>query len=1020
MKIEFLGNEKNDVEILRNSSKTAQETTSKTGCFQGGYRLDISGNVKDNAAYSFQGNMLRAGRGQGKTALESLQDVGVTDVETQVKYLTVMSNTMSSEDFGRLIEDGFNPARMPAGESVSNLDRIKVKLARAGVHVAGFTDTVDRETAAEITGSAAAANAYVNSQKPGAVFEGAENSGNGVMSVEEIRTKLSGADLPPTDENIRNTVQAMTEAESLHEMDDCSMAYMLKNGLEPTIRNVYEAQYAGGTGAVPQGQGYFAADSGGYYVAKADSHDIGNLEGQIREIIEESGFTADSDMIADAEWIIRNGIPLTKDNLQSYEDMKSVVIPPDSEELMEEIADAIGSGREASDAYLIRGYRLTKQERILSEVRLKMTTEANQALAESDYSIDTKELESEVENLKERERAFYRAAFAKDDVSAEEVDARVDLVELTLRTVDEIREMPVTVIGTFASAEEFTLNEIHNEGLSLKTKYDAASKLYEAVGTEVRPDLGDDISKAFGNVDDILKDMGLETSLDNERAVRILGYNSMEITEENINSVRSADIAVRNLLNRMTPAAAMELIRNNINPLEADVHRLTEDIEKLRPESGSREKYSEYLFKLERNGLITEEETNSYIGIYRLFYQIEKSDGAVIGSLVESGRELSLKNLLQEVRSKNKGRIDINIDNDFAGIDRVKEDPQHMRIDTQIKSAFSEEGSENRDNSREMEEYFREAAREVFERIDPDILSKAEVSEKTTVTELLDILRHSEEDPESTEAYREELSQEIARSVRSEESVYELLVNYGAEVTPDNLLAVTDLLNKRGALFYGIEKKASDERKEEYRESKKELVESLESGDSEKVEEAYKSMTEKAELILDEAEDSVRKRIDLKELQGLHRQISIARRLSSEENYEIPVEINGKVTSINLKLLHGEGESHVDITLETEELGKAEATFQAQDGVVKGFIAVSEESGTEFFRKFMEQFPEALKSYGLNAGEIHMVESKKLNINRVPGKDEIEGGSTGDRDRLETPALYRVARTFIAVLQGIG
>ncbi len=1028
MKIEYLGNEQSDVEILRDKEKTEQRTMTKTRSFHRGYRLDISGNVKDNAAYSFQGNMLRAGRGHGKTALERLQSMETTDVATQARYLAVMSNTMSSEDFGRLVKDGFNPGKMPAGDSVSNLDRIKVTLAKSGIYVAGFTDTVDRETAAKITGSAVGANEYVNSQS-------AENSGSGVLSVEEIRAQLEGGDLPPTDENIRNTVQAMTEAEALQPMDDSSMVYMLQNDLEPTIRNVYEAQYAGGSGTLAQGQGYFSADGGGYFVEKADSSDVGNLDGQIREIIEDAGFTADEDMMKDASWLIQNGIPLTKETLQSYEDLKSVVIPPDARDLMAEIADAIGSGKEASDAYLIRGYRLTKQERILAETRLMMTTEANKALMESDISLDTEDLENQVEDLRERENAFYRAAFKKDGISPEEVESRVDLLQQTLRTVSEIREMPAAVIAPFASAEEFTLKELHNTGETLKSRFREATELYEAVGTEVRTDLGDSIEKAFQNVDDILKDMGLNTDLDNRRAVRILGYNGMEITEENISSVKSADITVRNLLNRMTPAAAMELIRNRINPLETDIRSLSKEIDKLDIGEQSTEKYSEYLFRLERRGQISQEETNSYIGLYRLFYQIEKSDGAVIGSLVESGRELSLKNLLQEVRSKNKGKIDINIDDAFAGIDAVKEDPQHLRIDTQINSAFREnsagkpyynvpsgtqENAAAESSNTGSEQYFVEAAKEAFERLDPDVLANAKLSENTTLTELLDILRSGEKDRESTEAYRTDRAEEIGHAVRSEECIYELLVNYGAEVTPDNLLAVSDLLNKRGNLFNGVHKRADDEGREKLKEKKKDLIESMDTGDPEKVEEAYGSLADSVEEIINEAKEGVTRRIDLKQLQNLHRQMSVARQFASEENYEIPVEINGSITSINLKLLHGNGEPHVDITMETEDLGKAEATFSVPDGVVKGFVAVSADKGAEVFKSLIDKFRTALNSQGMGAGEIHLVESHKLNINRTPGQDEITRDRTDGKGQADAPALYRTAKAFITVLQEIG
>ena len=65
--------------------------------------------------------------------------------------------------------------------------------------------------------------------------------------------------------------------------------------------------------------------------------------------------------------------------------------------------------------------------------------------------------------------------------------------------------------------------------------------LRESLMTEPRKDLGDKISKAFRNIDDILSDLGLETNEENRRAVRILGYNRMQINNDNINAIKAAD-----------------------------------------------------------------------------------------------------------------------------------------------------------------------------------------------------------------------------------------------------------------------------------------------------------------------------------------------------------------------------------------------------------------------------------------------------------------------------------------------
>ncbi len=55
------------------------------------------------------------------------------------------------------------------------------------------------------------------------------------------------------------------------------------------------------------------------------------------------------------------------------------------------------------------------------------------------------------------------------------------------------------------------------------------------------------IQKAFRNVDDILSDIGLEETEANQRAVRILGYNQIEITQESVAEMKAADEQVQRI-----------------------------------------------------------------------------------------------------------------------------------------------------------------------------------------------------------------------------------------------------------------------------------------------------------------------------------------------------------------------------------------------------------------------------------------------------------------------------------------
>ena len=262
----------------------------------------------------------------------------------------------------------------------------------------------------------------------------------------------------------------------------------------------------------------------------------------------------------------------------------------------------------------VRSYSVSLNgRRLMEEVRLQMTVEANIHLIKSGFSVDTAELEQLVESLKAAQKQAEEALFGKTGEGA------ASILKNTMAAVKGLGGMPAALVGKFAfqgrvqlevrtsasysgSSGSFTLETAYREGAVLQAAYEKAGESYETLMTAPRADLGDSIKKAFRNVDDILKDMGLEASDYNRRAVRILGYNRMEISSENIEAVKTADTTIRRVLDKMTPAAVMQMIREGKNPLSMDMQELETYLnDRERSPQEEIEKYSEYLYKLERN-----------------------------------------------------------------------------------------------------------------------------------------------------------------------------------------------------------------------------------------------------------------------------------------------------------------------------------------------------------------------------------------------------------------------------------
>ena len=137
----------------------------------------------------------------------------------------------------------------------------------------------------------------------------------------------------------------------------------------------------------------------------------------------------------------------------------------------------------------------------------------------------------------------------------------------------------------------------------------------------------------------------------------------------------------------MTPAVTIEMIKRGISPLDMSMSDISATARRIKSENPDErdEKFSEFLWKLEKKNEISEEERDSYIGIYRLISQVEQSDGAVIGSLVNQGADITMKNLLTAVRVRGKSAMDYKVDDTFAGVDSVS---RGIKIDSQIESAY--------------------------------------------------------------------------------------------------------------------------------------------------------------------------------------------------------------------------------------------------------------------------------------------------------------------------------------------
>lgn len=920
---------------------TGYSKTERTGFT----RLDIAGMYTDDNAYGVH----------GRTTEDVMMEAGAIDLATARDYMTVMSNTMSGEDYKKMQDGDFDPSDMDAEDAATILDHIKAVMAQSGQIIVGYNDDISSSALEEVTGSTVSANS--------------------------LHTMMKNADIPVTDENEKAIREAVALMEGIESLTDGSVKYMIDNNMDPTVKNIYLAKYSSFGDGNNQPRGYYAQDTNGYYAKKADNVDWDSLEDHVKDGIEQMDLPdiTKEEALESAKWLIEKGIPVTEDRIKAYRDIRAIEWPVSDYEVAKAGTYAIAEGKSAKEANLSPNYvnRYEKAYEIKKKIldntisreegRLRLSLDANLKLLRRDYSIDTESISKIVDALKEEESILKRSFLGEG--TAEELDVKAQIFVDTEEVLNDIPALPVATIGKLNASEAITLRTVHTVGTETKVSFESVDEKYEQLMTAPRKDMGDSIKKAFRNVDDILRDLGVKPTEETRRAVRILGYNSMEINKEEIDRVMKLDNKVQTAVKSLTPGKTLELIRQGINPLEMTLDEIVAKAGEIESNPKSEaEKYSKFLYKLQNSGEITETERESYIGIYRMLNRLEKTDYASIGGIIETGMDLTFGNLLTAMRS-NKYSLDVKIDDNFGVLqDTVK---AGVSITDQIMSAFAFEVGD-KENDRLEEKY----AAEQME----DIRQASKASDEV-IKELLD--NGAKVSVNNTQAMEE--------FVADINGLYRHLRSFDRKTgRTDNTADSKDSMHTLGEL--------SDS-----------LIESM--TDKESISEAYEDMLDGMSEKLSEEIETVDNIIDIKSIMLMHKQLSLAGELSQEENYYIPVEVDELVIGINLKVLHSDDTGSVTIRMDNEKYGEVNVRAHVTGNRVETLILAGNADSDEV-TSLGDRIKEELIANSFEDVEIRRISSNSHFYNKK--NDKIVDNNN---EAVSTETLYGVAKSIIGCIK---
>ena len=970
-----------------------------------------------------------------KNIAEDMIDESSQSTENRRNEMVVVANTTTTDDYNSAKDDGYDVI-------VTETDKIKAVLAKAGVDISIYGDSLSEEQLSDITGNVAVATMISN--------------------------QLKTYDVPATDENISDCQNAIMQAKQLENISQDTKAYMVKNAMQPTISNVYKATYSSMQGAAAQ-------QNTKYEISDAQFE---NLKPQIYEILNDAKIEPNEENINQCRWLLNNQLDVTPENILLADKIDGIALntgKTDDTFYAKSVAEAIALGGKAIDATMsqdglvtdcaIKAENVLKEatpedvisletekepvtienlaiaietrksqsdksgsgknnsngnsrdteqynsspdmiraQRKLEEARLYMTAEANLSLLKKGISIDTEPIERVVEQLREQENKYYRAIFSDDSIKA--ADERVSAYENVTEVFEQLKQQPAYVLQP--DSDQKTVNEIYTDGQKLQQSFEKASQGYETLMTAPRADMGDSISKAFQNVDDILKDIGMDTIDENRRAVRILAYNNTDITEQNISRIKAVDEQVQRAFKDMTPAVTVEMIKKGISPLNMTMQEISDTARQIKSENPDEkeQKYSEFLWKLEKQNGITNEQRESYIGIYRLITQVEMSDGAVIGALINQGADITMKNLLTAVRTKGKNRMDYKIDDDFSGIDTTS---KVTHIDVQIETAYNTN-----------------CLRDIMDVISPEKMDFATDERWLDMTpeQLKQAVWDAKEDRVLSERYAQEQIRQFKEAVSSPENAYAFLEKYDFKTTASNLMAATRIIKNPSESVKklwergdnAVIRKLLDDTLEQFSEAVKTPVE---------LAKAQEELAETAAHVMDNMiiENKETGSLDIRQMKLLCSQLRMASGMAKQENYIVPVETSdGSVTGVNLRIVRGEDKKgFVDIFMEDSLKGRIAATFEAKENGVSGTIITSEDSTRALLEKNISAFAENIGNAENEPADLRVVCMQDISAeNFITGgnskktaEQKALDGNENKSYNVQTSRLYNIAEQFI-------
>lgn len=812
--------------------------------------------------------------------------------------------------------------------------------------------------------------AYCDSYEPPVSMDGeqAEEILGSSALAGVVADKLSQYDIPVTEENVREAEDAVMMAQEIMTPNQSQAMYMAANGEEPSIENVYRAEHT----PAPQPSSQPISDEAWE-----------QLKAQAAKFLTEAGMSATEENLDIAKTMIEQGIPLDKDILRAFSAILSVDGDMSVEEIVDLTVQAMAKGKQAVDALLTgEGYtpervekafakawedyaETGKQEgsaqalqgqsgeqeasqkleeitrhRRLEEIRLMMTTQAGMALLKKGIELEILSLSELVEALKQQEQDYYKALYEMDGLEA--TPQKLDAVQSIVNSVETLKVLPSYVVGMMQESQ-------HIQAVTMETTYAAGAPLKAAL------DAAHETYEALMTKPD--KEYGDSLSKAFDNIDELLADMDRETTPENRRVIK---ILAYN---------EMELTRKNIDRVTELDREYQYLLKNLTP------RVTMHMIENHINPLDME--------IHELNDKIEEIKKEIGPEKAESYSEF-LWNLEKKTELSKEDRAA------YIGLYRLLN-----QVDRTGKAAIGALANQDREVTLEnlLSAVRSRRAKGMDIKIDDDFGMLTDMIPKgVSITEQLKGFLQTAAD--DSEAYQQEQKQRM-QELSKETEVLKLLAQTEEAVSLDNMEAAHALMYEETAFMQRLQEMG---RKQGW--SFKERME-----DRDTLQKAYEELAEECETeVFAALENPESDRMTIEELRLLHHTVVFTGKLADFEDYHMPVEVNGEICAVHVKLVHKENEAgKAELSMELPDRGMLRAEFHLTDERLQAFVMADSKELLEELKLAGEEFagmaglPEVEMSYGTG--------------DKLPPVTDNRTYNTAD-----TSKLYQISREFISAV----